>query len=69
MNEDRRIGEKHGKMTIICKAQKEPNGYLPYYWCECDCGNVKRLRYDQARRVGDCGLCEDFTKSGVLKHI
>ena len=62
---DRRIGEVHGELTIIAASTKEPNGYLPYFWCKCSCGNVKRYRYDQARRVGNCGLCEDFSESGV----
>ena len=62
---DKRIGEVHDKLTIIAASTKEPNGYLNYYWCKCACGNIKRYRYDQARRVGNCGLCEDFTESGV----
>lgn len=69
---DKRIGEKHGDLTIIARSTKEPNGYLSYYWTKCKCGNIKRYRYDQARRVGNCGMCEDFTESGVnaaLKDI
>lgn len=59
------IGEKHGDITIIASSTKQANGYLPYYWTKCACGNVKRYRYDQARRVGNCGLCEDYTESEV----
>ena len=62
---DKHIGEVHGELTIIARSQKEPNGYLAYYWTRCSCGNIKRYRYDQARRVGDCGLCEDFAASKV----
>lgn len=65
---DKRIGEVHDKLTIIAVSTKEPNGYLKYYWCKCACGNIKRYRYDQARRVGNCGQCEDFTESGLTKY-
>ena len=66
---DKHIGERHGDITIVSKSVKEPNGYLYYYWCKCDCGNIKRYRYDQARRVGNCGLCEDFKTSKVTKAL
>ena len=66
---DKHIGEKHGSITIVSKSIKPANGYLYYYWCKCDCGNIKRYRYDQARRVGNCGLCEDFIESGVLRSL
>ena len=59
------IGEKHKELEIIAISSKEPNGYLPYVWTRCSCGNIKRYRYDQARRKGNCGLCEDFRASGV----
>ena len=62
---DKHIGEQHGDLTIIARSAKEPNGYLSYYWTRCSCGNIKRYRYDQARRAGNCGLCEDFTASKV----
>lgn len=62
---DKHIGERQGDLTLIALSAKEPNGYLSYYWCKCDCGNLKRYRYDQARRIGNCGLCEDFTASKV----
>lgn len=65
-----RSGERHGDLTLLCKAQKEPNGYLHYYWCKCEkCGNLKRFRYDQARRAENCGFCEDFIESQVLKAL
>lgn len=65
-----KVGEKHGDITIIALARgKEPNGYLYYYWVRCECGNVKRLRYDQARRAGNCGLCEDFKESRVIEAL
>lgn len=60
---EKRIGEKHGDLVIIARSNKEANGYLPYYWTRCSCGNIKRYRYDQARRVGNCGLCDDFRAS------
>lgn len=66
---EKNIGEKHGKITIIARSIKPSNGYLHYYWCKCDCGNIKRYRYDQARRVGNCGMCEDFKESGVLSAL
>lgn len=64
-----KIGEKHGDLTIVAKSIKEPNGYLYYYWTRCSCGNFKRFRYDQARRAGNCGLCEDFRGSDVMKGV
>lgn len=66
---DKHIGERHGSLTIIARSTKQSNGYLYYYWCLCDCGNVKRYRYDQLRRVGNCGLCEDFNESEVVKAL
>lgn len=66
----KRIGEKHGELTIIApSATMSANGYLPYYWVRCSCGNIKRYRYDQARKVGNCGFCDDFKESGVLKAL
>lgn len=62
---DKHIGERQQNLTLIARSTKQSNGYLYYYWCKCDCGNVKRYRYDQARRVGCCGQCEDFKESGV----
>lgn len=66
---DKNIGEKHGSITILTRSIKPSNGYLHYYWCKCDCGNIKRYRYDQARRVGNCGMCNDFKESGVLSSL
>lgn len=59
-------GEKHGSLTIICKATKESNGYLHYYWVRCECGYIKRLRYDQIRKGKACGLCDDVIATGVM---
>lgn len=66
---DKRIGEKHGDFTVVAKSTKGPNGYLHYYWAKCKCGNLKRLRYDYIRKGGNCGLCEDFTESEVLRAL
>lgn len=62
-----KIGERHGALTIIAKSSKEPNGYLYYYWVKCECGYIKRLRYDQIRKGKRCGLCDDVIVSGVMK--
>ena len=62
---EKHLNERHGSLTIIARSNKPSNGYLAYYWCKCDCGNIKRFRYDQARKNGSCGLCEDFIASGV----
>ena len=69
MRIEKHLNERHGNLVIIARSTKEPNGYLHYYWCKCDCGNVKRYRYDQARRVGNCGLCEDYKESGVERVL
>ena len=69
MKIDKNIGERHGNIEILTLSTKASNGYLNYYWCKCDCGNIKRYRYDQARRVGNCGMCEDFIESEVLKRL
>ena len=66
---DKHINEKHGDITILAPAAKPAQGYLYYYWCKCSCGNIKRYRYDQARRVGNCGLCEDARESGLSEII
>lgn len=66
---DKHNGERHGDLTILCPSTKPANGYLYYYWCRCECGNIKRYRYDQARRAGNCGLCEDFSGSRVIEKM
>lgn len=66
---DKHLNEQHGDLTIVAPSTKEPNGYLYYYWCRCACGNVKRYRYNQARTKGNCGMCEDFRDSNVLKAL
>jgi len=66
---DKHIGEKHGELTIIARSNKQSNGYLHYYYCLCSCGNIKRYRYDQARKNGNCGMCEDFTGSRVIDKL
>ena len=66
---DKHIGERHGSLTIIGAAAKPQQGYLFYYWTRCDCGNIKRYRYDQARRAGCCGLCEDARESNLNELI
>lgn len=66
---DKHIGERHGKLLLVARSKKPANGYLHYYWCKCDCGNIKRYRYDQARKNGACGLCEDFTNSCVNEQL
>lgn len=66
---DKNIGEKHGELTIIARSNKPANGYLFYYWTRCSCGNINRYRYDQARRKGSCGLCDDFKESKVIEKL
>lgn len=66
---DKHVNERLDKLTIIARSEKPSNGYLHYYWCKCACGNIKRYRYDQARKNGACGMCEDFTASGVLTKL
>ncbi|MBO5712583.1 MAG: hypothetical protein J6R88_00050 [Clostridia bacterium] len=66
---DKHINERHGNLTIIARSKKPANGYLYYYWCKCDCGNIKRYRYDQARKNGNCGQCEDFNASNVVEKL
>lgn len=66
---DKHINEEFKDIKLIALSTKQANGYLSYYWCQCKCGNIKRYRYDQARRVGNCGMCEDFKESGVLRVL
>lgn len=66
---DNNLHQQHGDLTIVARSSKEPNGYLNYYWCKCACGNIKRYRYDQARRKGSCGMCEDFLDSNVKEAL
>lgn len=66
---DKHIGEVHGDLTILCPSSKPNQGYLYYYWCKCACGNIKRYRYDQLRRAGACGLCEDALQSNLKEEI
>lgn len=64
---DKHIGEQHKDLTIVALSTKKANGYLYYYWTKCACGNYKRFRYDQVRRAGNCGMCEDFRASKVIR--
>lgn len=57
------IGEKIQNFEILAESTREPNGYLRYYWVRCSCGNVKRYRYDQIKKKGSCGDCEDYKRS------
>lgn len=66
---DKHINEQLGELTLIARSQRPANGYLHYYWCKCSCGNIKRYRYDQARKNGNCGMCEDFRDSNVLSKL
>lgn len=63
-----KVGEIHGALTIIAPSTKTSNGYLHYYWVRCECGYIKRLRYDQIRKGKECGMCADFKASGVLER-
>ena len=63
------VGETHGDLHILCPSSKAPNGYLYYYWAQCSCGMVKRFRYDQLRRAGNCGFCEDINKSNLMEYV
>ena len=67
--QDKHINEVHDQLTIIAPSTKKANGYLHYYWTRCSCGNIKRYRYDQVRKNGNCGMCEDFKDSEVLKKL
>ena len=66
---DKHLNELHGDLTIITPSTKAPNGYLYYYWAQCKCGNIVRLRYDQIRKKGNCGNCEDYIASMVDKAV
>lgn len=66
---DKHINEQLGELTLIARSKRPANGYLHYYWCKCSCGNIKRYRYDQARKNGNCGSCEDFKASDVKSKL
>lgn len=66
---NKHIGEVHGDLTIICPSAKPANGYLYYYWAQCSCGMLKRYRYDQLRRAGSCGFCEDVKASELMRYV
>lgn len=65
----RHLGEQHNELTIIATSTMPSKGYIPYYWCKCSCGYIKRFRYDQIKKKITCGMCEDFRESEVLKHL
>lgn len=66
---DKHVGEVHADLTIICTSSKPANGYLHYYWTLCSCGNIKRYRYDQIRKNGNCGMCDDMNASAVIEAL
>ncbi len=54
-----RIGEKHGRLTVI---ERLPDKKRKIMWlCSCECGGVKKVKADQlsSRSIKSCG-CRQF---------
>lgn len=42
-----KIGQKFGRLTVLGRAKPDnPNRRQAYWWCECDCGNIIKVRGD-----------------------
>ena len=43
MKQDKEIGKKYGRLTVIRRATEDEyprgSGYHKVYYCKCDCGN------------------------------
>ena len=58
-------GKKQGKITFIKPAEKRNNRI--YWWIQCECGNVEKIRADSLKT--SCHKCSNETKSKKLKQI
>lgn len=38
-----KIGKKYGRLTVIKRTKKNPNGSNYFYLCRCDCGNLTEI--------------------------
>lgn len=59
------IGNKYGSYTVIAIAgRSEDQGY--YYWCECECGAVRMVRYGSLthKKYPNCGSCKIIKSFG-----
>lgn len=66
------IGKKFNKLVIefIYKRKKE-DGYNLYIRCRCECGNKKKMRFDNVKRgqSKSCGCQEGNKNSDRQKRI
>lgn len=60
----RYVGQRFGKLVVLKTANKHGS----VYFCQCDCGNVVRIKYETLKRgiTKDCG-CRDVSKKQIGK--
>lgn len=58
-------GKKQGKLIFIKPAEKR-NGRI-YWWVQCECGNIEKIRADGLKT--SCYKCSNETKAQKLKQI
>ena len=46
-------GKRQGKLIFIKPAEKQDNGRI-YWWVQCDCGNIEKIRADNKNKVSCC---------------
>ncbi len=54
------IGDRVGNLSVLDK--KTENNRI-YYYCKCDCGNEKWMRYDTIKK--DCGCSSKFKQKDI----
>lgn len=65
--EDKRIGKKFGRLTVI----KMDPSKKDFYFCKCECGNIKSISYRQllSGRTKSCGcLKKEVSRESGVKH-
>lgn len=58
------VGKKKDKLTIL---RKEKLDGIWYWWCQCDCGNKKFIRYTNFYQIKSCG-CSIKDRPNLFKH-
>lgn len=65
------VGRVFDRLTVLRKATwRDSSGRKRYgWWCQCDCGNVRRLATASLKVSKSCGCYrKEFLKTATLRH-